>query len=80
MPLALIDYTEPMSKAERADLKREAAVWKALEDENKRMRAALDAIEGQAVCAGMDGPEGNERMLINCAAIAHEALNPTTTE
>lgn len=35
--------------------------------------AALDEIEGQAVCVNMDGDEGNERMLKHIYEIAHKA-------
>ena len=35
--------------------------------------AALDQIEGQAVCVNMDGDQGNERMLKHIAEIARAA-------
>ena len=47
MPLGLRDCTEPMTKAERAELKRENDLWRALEAENKRLRAALERIASE---------------------------------
>jgi len=38
------------------------------------LREALDRIEGQAVCVGMDGEDGNAIMLRNIAGISRAAL------
>jgi hypothetical protein len=46
-----------------------------LERENARLREALNRVASQAVCAGMDGPDGDSVMLINCFDIAEEALS-----
>ncbi len=45
-----------------------------LEDGHLTMKRALTQITSQAVCCGMDGAEGNEKMLVNCFEIADAAL------
>ena len=45
-----------------------------MEAHAERLEAALVRIAGQAVCAGMDGPDGDSRMLENCYDIAESAL------
>ena len=39
------------------------------------MREVLERIDGQAVCVGMDGPEGDARMLQHIHEIAETALS-----
>ena len=45
----------------------------------RELEAGLDQIEGQAVCAGMDGPDGDVEMLKRIADIARQLLSKETT-
>ncbi len=42
------------------------------------LEAKLREIESQAVCVGMDGPEGDAKMVINCGDIASKSLGTKT--
>lgn len=44
MPLAIVDHTEPTTRAERAAMKAEALAWKKLENDNAKLRAMLQNV------------------------------------
>ena len=67
MLLRLDDTVKKTERALREALDAQAA-------EVARLRVALGQIEGQAVCRGMDGVEGDGEMLRYCYEIARDAL------